>query len=281
MIKRILQIVMLCVGCAFMMYSCKSSQSSTTNTTTKAERAAISVAENKLGEIVAGYGDWETVAVSGKVAVGGLSSTIRVQMVRGESVSVSIRPFLGIEIGKAMIKGDSVYIMDKMNRRYLIRRISDISQGMNVDVSSIQDMLMNRVFTPNGEIGRVGKSFDVNQVANSSYWSATPKSSKGGLAYKFTFNDMNLVEMMANPSQSPEMAKLQMKYADFTSTKYGVIASKVNLLVDAAGKSMGLNVTVNGSSIVYDSAITEDFKIGSNYTPMSGSSLLNMVKNYL
>lgn len=269
--KQLIYILLLTIGCVLGVCSCKSSKSAT-------ERATISAAEDKLEHIVEGYGDWKSVTVSGKVAVSGFSSAIKVQMKRGESISLSIRPILGIEVGKVLIKSDTLYVMDKMNRRYLIKNLADISAGLNIDINSIQDMLMNRVFIPNGDITKVKRDFDITQASSPEYWSAVVANIISDLQYQFIFDDMNLVDLnvtMPNENSNPT---LNIKYSDFEDSTYGVIASTLYATMVVGTKSMGVNVTVTPSSIVYDSEFTEEFKIGSNYTQMSGSSLLSLLK---
>ncbi|MFI3240044.1 MAG: DUF4292 domain-containing protein, partial [Bacteroidales bacterium] len=167
---------------------------------------------------------------------------------------------------------------DKMNRRYLIKNLADISAGLNIDINSIQDMLMNRVFIPNGDITKVKRDFDITQASSPEYWSAVVANIISDLQYQFIFDDMNLVDLnvtMPNENSNPT---LNIKYSDFEDSTYGVIASTLYATMVVGTKSMGVNVTVTPSSIVYDSEFTEEFKIGSNYTQMSGSSLLSLLK---
>lgn len=272
MIRRILHIVLLSVGVAFIMNSCKSTKGVT-------EQKELT-AQQKLEQILQGYGEWDTVSASGKISVDAVSSSVRIQMVRGESISLSIRPMLGIEVAKILLRSDSIYVMDKMNRRYLCKRIAEVSEKLNFNITSVQDMVMNRIFLPNREIRVAKKEFKVTE-SNSSYWSAITKNSNDRLSYDFIFNDMNLVEMNIKSVDLPELFSFSVKYSGFEDTGCGVVASAVSPSVKAGNKRVGANININASSIVYDKEIKEDFKISSNYTEMSISSLLNLLKKAL
>lgn len=98
--------------------------------------------------IVAGYTDWKTVELNGKLRMEGLPLTpsIRIYMERDCSVSISIRaPFVG-EVGRFEANTDSVSAINKMNRTYSTYAVAD--SPVPVDVSTLQCLLLGRINIP-------------------------------------------------------------------------------------------------------------------------------------
>ena len=95
------------------------------------------------------YGDWKSLVTSGKVsiAIGGnksMSSSMQMKMVKGRSISFSIRPFLGIEVGKMYIVDDEIVIIDRIHKVYVKEKASLLTSGVPVDVLTLQDILLGR-----------------------------------------------------------------------------------------------------------------------------------------
>ncbi len=70
-----------------------------------------------------------------------MSSTVRVW--RNELVLISVQPMLGIEMFRLEATTDSVFVFDKMNRKYVALSYPDIRQTFNTQISykTIQDFL--------------------------------------------------------------------------------------------------------------------------------------------
>jgi hypothetical protein len=70
-----------------------------------------------------------------------MSSTIRAW--RNELMIVSLQPMLGIELMRIEATPDSIWIFDKMNKRYTVMAYSEINQMINADLSykKLQDFV--------------------------------------------------------------------------------------------------------------------------------------------
>lgn len=64
------------------------------------------------------------------------------------AIHLSIQPMLGIEMFKAEISKDSIWVFDKMNRNLYVADFGYIHQmlGLNVDFNSLQAIISNRFF---------------------------------------------------------------------------------------------------------------------------------------
>ena len=78
--------------------------------------------ENQYTALVSSYKAWNTLQTSGKINIDmgkKVSSSIQIKMEKGKSIFISIRPMLGMEMGKIYMTSDSIYMLDKMNKRYI------------------------------------------------------------------------------------------------------------------------------------------------------------------
>ena len=101
---------------AVMLGSCGTQKKATEGTSGGASLEALT---QRFENTVATYTDWTTLSTSGTVTLGGknpFSSAMQITMVRGKSVNVSIRPLLGIEMGRIYITGDSVVVVNKVEK---------------------------------------------------------------------------------------------------------------------------------------------------------------------
>ena len=70
-----------------------------------------------------------------------MSSQVRVW--RNHFIAVSVQPMLGIEMVRMEATPDSLWIFDKMNRKYVAFTYPEIEQTLNTNLSykKIQDLL--------------------------------------------------------------------------------------------------------------------------------------------
>ena len=68
--------------------------------------------KDQFASIVSTLGEWQTLQTSGNISLKGgnnFSSSVQVRMIRDEAIFISLRPVLGIEVGKLLITADSLY----------------------------------------------------------------------------------------------------------------------------------------------------------------------------
>ena len=79
---------------------------------------------NNFELLTASYPEWTTFSSKGSATFSfgsgsSLSASTQVRMIRGEALQVSVRVLLGIEVARVYMTADSLFIMDKMQKRYL------------------------------------------------------------------------------------------------------------------------------------------------------------------
>ena len=83
-------------------------------------------------EIIATLGTWQTMQTGGSLTIdvgSSFSSGVQVRMVRDEAIFISLRPMLGIEVGRLLITADSIYVIDKVHKRYAAEKVSLLTAG--------------------------------------------------------------------------------------------------------------------------------------------------------
>ena len=101
---------------AIMLAGCGSSKkASSTGQAIPTEKSIIST-------IAEAQKDWTTMQCSGKVSLqagSSLSSSMQMKMKRGESIFISLRPILGIEVAKMIVDNGKVVCIYKMHKKYV------------------------------------------------------------------------------------------------------------------------------------------------------------------
>lgn len=110
------------------------------------------------------YEPWEMVTLEGKLKMEGLplTPTLKIFMQKDSLIDVSIRaPFFG-EVGKLIMAGDSVTVINKMNKTYnksggirWLRPEIENENARGIGIRDIQELLLGRFFLP---------GFDVDEV---------------------------------------------------------------------------------------------------------------------
>ena len=129
-------IIALLAAILAMSTSCRSAQKAMVSETRSGEIAESVEADwsnsafNPL-TVAAAAPEWTDFSASGNITVsttGSLSSAIQIKMVRGRSISISIRPLLGIEMGKLFVDKDSVTLVDKYHNIYVRESVSQLQR---------------------------------------------------------------------------------------------------------------------------------------------------------
>lgn len=127
---------------------CKSSKSTTSTTGITRLDSQQSMRQN-FEETLASYGIWNTLKTSGKITIGGqksFTSSMQMTMVRNQEIAISLRPMLGIEMGKIYITNDSIFIINKIDNYYIAESLKLITGGVPLTVSDMQSIFLSRIF---------------------------------------------------------------------------------------------------------------------------------------
>ena len=244
---------------------------STTVTTTPAAPGSDS---KRAQQIASTFGAWQSMQCNGTLSLGGkksISSSINVRMQRDKFVSISLRPILGIEVGRMVFTGDSVYIVDKVHRQYIAENVDVFINGLPANVSTLQDIFLGRAFTLEG--GTFNQSNTKNAVAsvNNNVVTLTPVKTVKGFVYDFKFDDKNLIKALTVTPEGAKETTYQVDYADVRKTVAGNVAHSLSIEGTMKGNALKLKLSYN--NISWNQNVTADTSIPSGYKRMTADKL--------
>ena len=233
--------------------------------------------KDQFASIVSTLGEWQTLQTSGNISLKGgnnFSSSVQVRMIRDEAIFISLRPVLGIEVGKLLITADSLYAVDKVHKRYIAEKVSILTAGIPVTVSDVQDIFLGRPFIIGKGTLKQEYKPTVTVTAEHNTTVLTPNESYKGYGYSFTFDKSNRITSLDIVPQGSTTAAYQVKFGDVKSTTAGNIAHDIN--VDATVEKKKMSFSLNYKDIDWNKQVKVDRNIPSNYKRMSAASLFSL-----
>lgn len=251
------------------------SQSGDMTTTTVTDKTS-----DPSATVISALGNWQTMQTSGNIALKGssnFSSAVQVRMVRDEAIFISLRPMLGIEVGRLVITADSVFAVDKVHRRFVAEKLSVLTAGIPVTVKDVQDMFLGRPFVlGQGTLCDNLKSrFETVKNGNTIVMRA--QENYKGYGYSFSFDKADHISSLDIVPTGDSMAAYQIKYADVKSTEAGNIAHALNVNAEAQRKKMSFSL--NYKNIEWNGKVKIDKSIPGGYSRMGTGDLFLLFSN--
>ncbi len=230
--------------------------------------------------ITSTLGNWQTMQTGGNISIkagSNFSSSIQVRMVRDEAIFISLRPVLGIEVGKLLITADSLYAVDKVHKRYIAEKVSILTSGIPVTVSEVQDMFLGRPFIiGKGTINEELKSgINVSREGNTVILS--PDEQFKGYGYAFTFDKQGHISSLDIIKAGNTSSDYKVNYGDVRGTTAGNIAHDIN--ANAIVEKKKITFSLNYKDIDWNDKVKIDMGVPSNYKRMNARDLFSMFAN--
>ena len=238
------------------------------------------VTGNPLDDVIVSLGNWQTMQTGGNIklnAGSSFSSSIQVRMVRDKDIYISLRPALGIEVGKLLITADSIYALDKVHKRYIAEKVSMLTAGVPVTVSEVQDIFLGRPFIlGNGTLNEGNKNAVTAEKQGNGIVLTAEKQYKG-YGYAFAFDKNNRITSLNIVPAGSTVPAYQVKYSGVRSTTAGNIAHDIN--VDATVDKKKVAFSLEFKNIDWNGKVKIDKNIPSGYKRMNARDLFSMFSN--
>lgn len=230
-------------------------------------------------KIANSFGAWTTLKAGGSITVGGsktLSSSMQMRMERGRSIYISIRPMGIMEVGRLVITGDTLLIIDKLHKRYILENTKLLTANIPVNVNTLQDIFLGRAFILGKGTFNSGMASLVTLANVDGSYMIRPKEQYKGFEYDFKFDKnyhIKSLEVMPVVTGT-KVATYSVDYSDVKTSLAGYIATKVKVATKIGKSPMSLAFDYSGYT--WNEDVVIDTKIPSNYTRIPGTSLLNL-----
>ena len=259
-------VLLMSVAMAMIGTSCSSSRQAVNNGQTP------SGIDSKIGEY-AQYATWKTLVSKGKVTLTAgagktVSSSMQMKMIAGRSISISVRPLLGIEMARLYIANDEIIILDRYHKIYVREKASVLTSGVPVDITTLQDILLGRPHI-------LGKGTFTAALAGDVVLTADKGTVKleqyEGFNYAYVFNaDRNLERLDVSPAGGESIYSAN--YRNVGTTLAGKVATEVDVATKLNGTDIALSLSLK--TLTWNNDISDDIEIPADYQEATGSSII-------
>lgn len=259
-------IIALLAAILAMSTSCRSAQKAMVSETRSGEIAESVEADwsksafNPL-TVAAAAPEWTDFSASGNITVsttGSLSSAIQIKMVRGRSISISIRPLLGIEMGKLFVDKDSVTLVDKYHNIYVRESVSQLL-GNGIGLYALQNMLLSRPFDLTDGAISASNAYHFSATApdNERRWQMRPAKANQLFGYFFDMIENNVSRFNVTLNNGQQYA---MDFSAFKPVDGKVIATSISAHIEIGGTKVEMDLKYT-KSIRWNSGVTDYIRI--------------------
>lgn len=263
---------------ALTLGACGTKRAATGSAAYTSRQAETPTTSTRLNAIAEATGNWTTLSAGGTIGISGsgnLSSKMQMRMERGKSIYISLRPLLGIEVGRLVVVGDSVIVIDKLHKRYIAANASLLSDGVPVDVTVLQDIFLGRPFVL-GE-GTFSKSLigKVKMTNVDGTMVMEPRNQYAGFTYSFAFDGDNRIKSVDVTPAGAKATTYSVTYGNVENTDAGLVAGSVSATSKIKGKAYTLSIDYSGMG--WNESVKIDTKIPGGYTRIDSKQLLDML----
>ncbi|MDE6715633.1 MAG: DUF4292 domain-containing protein [Muribaculaceae bacterium] len=238
--------------------------------------------QKRYEEITAEYKPWQSFTTSAKVTVSmgkSLSSNAQFSMEKDKWISISVRPFLGIEMIRLYIDNDSAFLVDKTHKAVVALGLKQFTSDIPVTIGDLQDMFLGRAFLlGSGTIGDSNRK-DINMVLNDSNGNFTmiPKQKFPGFNYGYTYNNENdLQQLLITIDGSSAIAPWVVSYSGAVRTENGIVTRNVSLNTELNEKAIGLDAVFDINKIKWNIKLDDSPGFKSDYKRLTISQFMKL-----
>lgn len=235
--------------------------------------------QTRLSALAAGQLGWNTMQAGGSVKFDGgkvFSSAMQMRMIRNQSIYISLRPMLGIEVAKIVITTDSLLVVDKYHKRYIAEPLSLITNGIPVTVSTMQDIFLGRSFV----LGSGSVSSSTKQLARlapqGAHYRLTPAEQPREFHYGFDYDGNNRILMLEVTPTRGKQTPYKATYSDVQTTLAGNIAHHTE--VSATVGSNSLKIIIDLKNVTWNTSLSIEASKPENYKRMDGHQITSILE---
>ena len=192
-----------------------------------------------------------------------LKGIIRIK--EGEFIWISLKPIMGIELGRVLFTSDSIKYIDRMKNEYFMENYSYIKKmfGFDLNYKSIEAILTNRFFVYPPDNTILSYYLVNNESVKANTLSAIGIFSDINMNHSIVFSDIKNYIVSNNINLLDKNQQISFTYSEFQ-----IINGKnfpKNIFVRIFENNKILTIDFNYKTIVTDKIFSKSFKIPDNY----------------
>lgn len=239
-------ILLFVFALAALFTGCKSSKTIVSNDGNVVQKSHNQVLDDALKaevkyKTISGKTSLELVPANAK---SGMKVNCYIKIIRDEAIQLSIRiPLVNSEAFRINMTPDSVYMIDRIGKKYVAERIKDLNKGdIQFNYYNVQALLTNSLFVPGKKsIGK--KEYEDYNIKMSSGMFQVQTQDKAKTLYSFAIdaNDRIASTLIYNENKN---FTVQWSYMDFIKdASSNIYPTTMQAKVDIKKKRLNLNIS--------------------------------------
>lgn len=226
--------------------------------------------------------DWTDVTINGSITIStssNLNSAVQLKMIKDESISISIRPLLGIEMGKLYITNDSIVVLDKYHKLFFKGSIKGYVDE-KINISSLQNLLLSRAFIPEAKAVNFDwkDCYQATRTDENGNWTLTPKEQDRQFAYNFDMEGNNLKNFNLEILNGRPDNVYSMAFSGYRLTDNGIVASQLKANIPIQDTTVKFQMLLN-KSVRWNSGIQDYIRIPNDAQQITIADISKLLSN--
>ena len=204
------------------------------------------------------------------------SSRVQLKMIYNDRMQLSFLPILGIEAFRIELTNDSVKILDRVNKHYMIDSYDNIKEKTDIDFNfrNLQALLTNQVFVP-GESDISMKHFRRFSMTKDGNSAKIKLKDKNGFLYIFTADTEEKL-LSTNIENASDNQLITWDYNDFKSINRQQFPLKMTARLSGNNNIKGTAVLTFSTPEV-NGPIRAEFNIPSGYERVTLDQIIKLL----
>lgn len=239
--------------------------------------------EQLVDDILKAETDYKTI--SGKISLemvsgnknSGMKVNSQLKIVRDDVIQLSVRaPFINTEVFRLDITPDSVFIIDRMAKRYGAEDLKRLAKENNIqfNYANMQSLFTNALFIPGRESVTNSDYGNYKIELKSGAYNLTT-TDKSGMMYDFVVNATDRITSTTISGNNNKYS-LEWNYSDFIQDAEFIYPTLMSAKISVDKKRVGLNMSYSRLDINKDLKV--DRNLPANYQRVP---IVDILKNYI
>lgn len=205
-----------------------------------------------------------------------LSSKANIRIIKDNALQISVQPLFGVEMFRFYMNPDTVMVVDRMNKRYVVEPITSLKEMYPVgfDFYTMQSVFTNALFVSGKERPELPdyRKFQYARTSDQCYY-ITSKDAESGIDYSFTVNGDDRITF-THLMQPQKKQSLQWGYHNFIVLNNLIFPSKMNITLSSPSRKIDAELLF--SDIATNEPIQLTMNVPGGYTRTSIDEILKI-----